>query len=100
MGSSDVGDVSWAVPTAGLRTATWVPGTASHTWQAVAAGGTEIGIKGMLLAAKVLATTALDVFNDPSVVEEARREWQERLGPDFQYEALLGDRNPPLDYRK
>ena len=100
MGSSDVGDVSWAVPTAGLRTATWVPGTASHTWQAVAAGGTEIGIKGMLLAAKVLATTSLDLFNDPSVVEEARREWQERLGPDFQYEALLGDRNPPLDYRK
>ena len=100
MGSSDVGDVSWAVPTAGLRTATWVPGTASHTWQAVAAGGTEIGIKGMLLAAKVLAMTALDIFNDPSVVEEARREWQERLGPDFQYEALLGDRNPPLDYRK
>ncbi|MEE8348187.1 MAG: amidohydrolase [Acidobacteriota bacterium] len=100
MGSSDVGDVSWAVPTAGLRTATWVPGTAAHTWQAVAAGGTEIGIKGMLLAAKVLATTAVDILKDPSVVEEARLEWQERLGPDFHYEALLGDRDPPLDYRK
>jgi aminobenzoyl-glutamate utilization protein B len=100
MGSSDVGDVSWAVPTAGLRTATWVPGTAAHTWQAVAAGGTQIGIKGMLLAAKVLATTALDIFNDPFVVEEARREWQESRGPDYQYEALLGDRDPPLDYRK
>ena len=100
MGSTDVGDVSWAVPTAGLRTATWVPGTASHTWQAVAAGGTEIGIKGMLLAAKVLAMTSLDILNDPSVVEEARREWQERRGPDFRYEALLGDRDPPLDYRR
>lgn len=100
MGSSDVGDVSWAVPAAGLRTATWVPGTASHTWQAVASGGTEIGIKGMLLAAKVLAMTSLDILSDPSVVQEARQEWQERRGPDFQYEALLGDRDPPLDYRK
>ncbi len=100
MGSSDVGDVSWVVPTAGLRTATWVPGTASHTWQAVAAGGTEIGIRGMLLAAKVLATTSLDLFNDPAVVEEARREWHEHRGPGFQYEALLGDREPPLDYRR
>ncbi len=100
MGSSDVGDVSWVVPTAGLRTATWVPGTASHTWQAVAAGGTEIGIRGMILAAKVLATTSLDLFSSPAVVEEAKREWNEHRGPDFQYEALLGDRDPPLDYRK
>ncbi len=100
MGSSDVGDVSWVVPTAGLRTATWVPGTASHTWQAVAAGGTEIGIRGMILAAKVLATTSLDLFSNPAVVEEAKREWNEHRGPDFQYEALLGDRDPPLDYRK
>jgi hypothetical protein len=51
-GSTDVGDVSWAVPTVGLRVATWVPGTSSHSWQAVAAGGTSIGTKGMLVAAK------------------------------------------------
>lgn len=99
MASSDVGDVSWVVPTVGFRTATWVPGTAAHTWQAVAAGGMSIGVKGMLLAAKVLATTAVDIFTDPSIVQEARREWQEKRGPDFQYESLLGDRNPPLDYR-
>ena len=46
-GSTDVGDVSYALPTVGLRAATWVPGTAAHSWQAVAAGGTEIGTKGM-----------------------------------------------------
>ena len=49
-GSTDVGDVSWAVPTTGLRTATWVPGTAAHSWQAVASGGTSIGVKGMIAA--------------------------------------------------
>ena len=51
-GSTDVGDVSWNVPTTGLRTATWVPGTPVHSWQAIAAGGTSIGTKGMHIAAK------------------------------------------------
>ena len=46
-GSTDVGDVSWLVPTAGVSAATWVPGTSAHTWQAVAAGGTDIGFNGM-----------------------------------------------------
>lgn len=100
MASSDVGDVSWVVPTVGLRTATWVPGTAAHTWQAVAAGGTDIGMKGMLLAAKTLAATATDLFRDPKLIDAARREWRERRGPEFRYQALLGDREPPLDYRK
>ncbi len=99
MASSDVGDVSWVIPTVGLRTATWVPGTAAHTWQAVAAGGTDIGMKGMLLAARTLAMTAVDLFTDPKLIEAARREWTERRGPDFRYAALLGDRSPPLDYR-
>ncbi len=97
--STDVGDVSWTAPTGGFRVATWVPGTVSHTWQAVAAGGMSIGLKGMILAAKVLATTAVDILTDPSIAQEAKREWQEKRGPDFQYESLLGDRDPPLDYR-
>jgi aminobenzoyl-glutamate utilization protein B len=54
----------------------------------------------MLLAAKVLATTAVDLFSDASLVDKARQEWQERRGPDFQYTPLLGDREPPLDYRE
>ncbi|NNF32732.1 MAG: amidohydrolase [Saprospiraceae bacterium] len=99
-GSTDVGDVSWQVPTAGLSTATWVPGTSAHTWQAVAAGGTSIGTKGMINAAKVLALTAMDIFKDPSVCNQALEELNRRRGDGFRYEAMLGDREPPLDYRK
>ena len=99
-GSTDVGDVSWQVPTAGLRTATWVPGTSAHTWQAVAAGGTSIGTKGMINAAKVIALTALDIYRDPDICSKALKELNRRRGADFRYEAMLGDREPPLDYRK
>jgi len=99
-GSTDVGDVSWMVPTAGLRTATWVPGTSAHTWQAVAAGGMSIGKKGMINAAKTMALTAIDLFQKPAVIAEAKKELEKRRGEDFIYEALLGDRLPPLDYRK
>ncbi len=99
-GSTDVGDVSWMVPTAGLRTATWVPGTSAHTWQAVAAGGMSIGVKGMMNAAKTIAGTAVDLFNNPEAVKNAQKELIERRGPTFNYHSLLGDREPPLDYRK
>ncbi len=98
-GSTDVGDVSWAVPTAGLRTATWVPGTPSHSWQAVAAGGTTMGNKGMLVAAKTLARSAVDLFLTPDLVRQAKAEFEERRGSDFRYQSLVGDRDPPLDYR-
>ena len=60
-----MGDVSWAVPTVQLSTATWVPGTPAHSWQAVAAGGTSIGMKGMMVAAKTMTLTAIDLFTDP-----------------------------------
>jgi aminobenzoyl-glutamate utilization protein B len=95
-----VGDVSWVVPTAGLRAATWVPGTSAHSWQAVAAGGTEIGIKGMQVAAKVLAMTARDLLANSAVINRAEEEFHRRRGAGFKYEALLGDRDPPLDYRR
>lgn len=99
-GSTDVGDVSWLVPTAGMSAATWVPGTSAHTWQAVAAGGTSIGTKGMMVAAKTLTLTAMDIFKNPEVTQTALNELMRRRGNDFVYEALVGDRNPPLDYRK
>jgi len=99
MGSTDVGDVSWVVPTVGLRTATWVPGTAAHSWQAIAAGGTSIGLKGMMVAAKTMALTARDLMRKPALIEAARAEFEERRGGNFQYKPLLGDRDPPLDYR-
>jgi aminobenzoyl-glutamate utilization protein B len=98
-GSTDVGDISWVVPTTGLGTATWVPGTSAHSWQAVAAGGTGIGLKGMTVAAKALALTAIDLFNNPKTCEAAKAELQQRTGAGFRYESLVGNRKPPLDYR-
>jgi aminobenzoyl-glutamate utilization protein B len=99
-GSTDVGDVSWAVPTVGLSTATWVPGSSAHSWQSTAASGMSIGQKGMIVAAKTLAMTALDLYKTPALIEKANTEWVQKRGADFNYEALLGDRKPALDYRK
>lgn len=99
-GSTDVGDVSFTVPTVGFGTATWVPGTPAHSWQAVAAGGTSIGRKGMMVAAKTLTKTAIDLFKDKKLVETAKAEFSEKRGADFKYIPLLGDRAPALDYRK
>lgn len=99
-GSTDVGDVSWVVPTAGLSTATWVPGTSAHSWQAVAAGGMSIGHKGMINAAKTLALSAIEIIQHPELATKAKEELLKRRGDNFKYEALLGDREPPLDYRK
>jgi aminobenzoyl-glutamate utilization protein B len=98
--STDVGDVSWVAPTAGVRIATWVPGTVGHSWQAVAAGGMGIGLKGMLVAAKTMALSAVDLFEQPEVLAAARAELDERRGADFRYRSLLGDRAPALDYRR
>ena len=98
--SADTGDVSWNVPLVAMRAATWVPGTPAHSWQAVASGGTPIGYKGMMVAAKTMALTAIDLMSNPKLLEEAKKEFEQRRGPDFKYEALLGNRKPALDYRK
>ena len=98
-GSTDVGDVSWVVPTIAMVAATWVPGTAAHSWQAVASGGTSIGTKGMMVAAKTLAGTAIDLFLNPILIQEAKEELKKRQGNGFKYQPLLGDRKPALNYR-
>jgi len=97
-GSTDVGDVSYVVPTVGVQTATWVPGTSAHSWQAAASGGTDIGIKGMIVASKTMAFTAIDLFTSPALIEKAKEEFIQTKG-DYQYKALLGDRKPALNYR-
>ena len=99
-GSTDVGDVSWATPTVGVRTATWVPGTSAHSWQAVAASGHSIGHKGAQVAAKAMALMAIELFTNPQLREQARAEFDAARGPDYVYRSLLGDRDPPLDYRR
>lgn len=98
-GSTDVGDVSFALPTVGFNTATWVPGTPAHSWQAVAAGGTSIGIKGMLIAAKTLALTGMQLIDDPILIANAKKEFALKRGKDFKYIPLIGDRKPALNYR-
>jgi aminobenzoyl-glutamate utilization protein B len=98
-GSTDVGDVSWTVPTVGLRAATWAPGTPSHSWQAAACGGTTLGLKGMNVAAKTMTGTILDLMTKPEVIAQAKTEFLRRRGGDFKYSAMLGDRAPALNYR-
>lgn len=97
-GSTDVGDVSYVVPTVGMRAATWVPGTPAHSWQAVACGGTEIGTKGMMVAAKTMALTAIDLYTNPSLIIKATEEFKKEKG-DYKYEALLGNIKPAFNYR-
>ena len=97
-GSTDVGDVSYVVPTVGMQAATWVPGTPAHSWQAVSCDGTEIGTKGMMVAAKTMALTAIDLFTTPGLIIKAKEEFIKAKGS-YKYEALLGDRKPALNYR-
>ena len=97
-GSTDVGDVSYNVPTVGFSTATWIPGTPAHSWQAVACGGTEIGTKGMIVAAKALANMGIELLHNPALIEAAKKEFIAKKG-NYQYKALLGDREPALNYR-
>jgi aminobenzoyl-glutamate utilization protein B len=97
--STDVGDITWVVPSTGLGTATWVPGTPAHSWQAVACGGTNIGMTAMTNAAKVIAMTGVDLFLNPALAAQAKAELQKKTGPDFKYKSMIGDRKPPLDFR-
>jgi len=99
-GSTDVGDVSYATPTVGVRTATWAPGTSAHSWQAVAASGMSIGFKGAQVAAKAMTLAAIELYENPELREQARIEFDEARGDNYKYTSLLGDRDPPLNYRK
>lgn len=98
-GSTDVGDVSWVVPTAGFTTACFVPGTSSHSWQAVAASGTSIGKQGMQLAARTMAAITWDLMSQPEVLAAAKAEHSKRLAGRKYEPLLLPDQKAPLDYR-
>jgi aminobenzoyl-glutamate utilization protein B len=78
-GSTDVGDISWHVPTSGLSTACFAAESPGHSWQNVAAIGSPIGHKGMIVAAKVLALSADELLRDAKLIEEARVDFQERM---------------------
>ena len=79
MGSTDIGDVSWAVPTVYLRGATVAVGTVFHTWQVTAQGKSPFAHKGMVHAAKTMAATARDVLSDPALLAAATSAHKARL---------------------
>ena len=87
-GSTDVGDVSWIVPTMQCLTTCFAIGTPLHTWQVVSQGATPIAHKGMLYAGKVIAATAIQAMENPSIIEQAKAELQERLDGKT-YESLI-----------
>jgi aminobenzoyl-glutamate utilization protein B len=97
--SSDVGDVTWLVPDGGFETQTFIPSTSGHSWQNVAVAGSTIGTKGLIVAAKVIALAAIDLIENPALLQKAQDEFNSRRGPDFKYEPLIGDRLPPYDYQ-
>ncbi len=98
-GSTDVGDVSWVIPTAGFTTACFVPGTTSHSWQAVAASGMSIGKQGMQLAAQTMAASVWDLMTQPEILVEAKQEHARRREGRKYEPLLLPEQKPPLDYR-
>jgi aminobenzoyl-glutamate utilization protein B len=97
--STDVGDVSWNVPTIGFETATFVPGVVAHTWQAAASAGMSIGQKGMIVAAKAIAITGADLFAERQLVLDAKSDFQQQTKGRAYVSAIPTGQAPPLDYR-
>lgn len=87
-GSTDVGDVSWVVPTAQIRTACFAYGVDAHSWQYVAQGKSSVAFKGTVLAANVLALTGIKLFENPEIINKAKKEFDERLEGQ-KYECLI-----------
>ncbi|MBL7474165.1 amidohydrolase [Robertkochia sediminum] len=94
-GSTDVGDVSWVVPTIRMGATVAPKDTPWHSWAVVACGGMSIGHKGMLHASKALGMTMIDLYKDPKLIEEVKAEFKERKG-DHEYKALIPEGGPPV----
>ncbi|MCX6623807.1 MAG: amidohydrolase [Acidobacteria bacterium] len=92
--STDVGDVSWNVPTAQFTAATLVPGVPLHSWQSTASNGSSIGRKGMMVAAKALALTAIELLQNPGLVAQAKSDFDRRISGRT-YRSLLPVGNAP-----
>ncbi|MHB8056226.1 MAG: zinc-binding metallopeptidase family protein, partial [Candidatus Aminicenantales bacterium] len=94
-GSTDVGDVSWIVPTLSL-TATTAPADAPwHAWPVVACGGMSIGHKGLIYAAKVMAATMVDLFENPQTLNAVQAEFREKT-KGVVYKSFIPDGPPSL----
>lgn len=94
-GSTDVGDVSWVVPTLHFSVATAPSGVPWHAWPVVASSAMSFGHRGLDYAAKVMATTGIDLLRDAEIRKEIRLEFDERKG-DHQYRGYIPDGPPPI----
>lgn len=95
-GSTDVGDVSWIVPTVQVSAACWPLGTPGHSWQITACSGHSLGMKGTVVAAKTMARTAVVLANDPEAMKRVWSEFRERLGEDKYVSPIPDGVEPPL----
>ncbi len=96
LASTDVGNVSWAVPTGALTVTAAPVGAPGHSWQNVACAGMSIGQKTIVVAAKALTATALDLLRNPALVEAAKKDFAERK-KGYAYRLLLPpNRKPPV----
>jgi aminobenzoyl-glutamate utilization protein B len=96
MGSTDVGDVSWVVPTVQARGATYAIGTPGHSWQLTAQGKMPAAHKGLVHVAKVMAGTAIDVIRDETLVARAKADHQARVARNPYVCPLPNDLEPPI----
>lgn len=87
-GSTDVGDVSWVVPSTWFGSACYALGTPSHSWQAVAQGKSPLAHRGMTAAANILARTALDILEQPELAAAAKADL-ERAKNGAEYQSLI-----------
>lgn len=97
--SSDVGNVTWVVPTGSIRVAAFVPAGSGHCWQQTASAGMSIGTKGLLVAARTFYLAALELYKDSGLLRRVREEFEARRGKNFRFEPLMGNRQPPLGHR-
>jgi aminobenzoyl-glutamate utilization protein B len=99
MGSTDVGDVSWVVPTVQARGATYAIGTPGHSWQLTAQGKSDLAHKGMIHVAKVMASTAVDALQKPELIEQAKADYKARTDANPYVSPLPADIKPAIRQR-
>lgn len=98
-GSTDVGDISWHIPTGGLRTTCFAAGNPGHSWQNVACIGSSIGDKGILYAAQALAATTVELMENPALVTSAKADFDQRMQQRKYITLIPKGQKPPVKIR-